>query len=94
MHLRYAAQRVSVLYSAALAVRLANLAAFEHAAQIRRGLHLSAVRTSFMNALIERRIGSLQARRTKVRPERQPYPQESRLPAKPAFQAPAWLVFR
>src|SRR5579859_4174128 len=46
-------QRVGVLYAAAIAVRLADLAAFEHVPQVRGGFHLSAMRTRFMNTLIK-----------------------------------------
>ena len=60
VHLRDAAQRVSVLHAATGSVRFANLAAFKHLAQIRRRLHLSAVRARFVDALIEGRIGALQ----------------------------------
>ena len=60
VHLRDAAQRVRVLHPAAVAMRFANLAAFEHLAQIRRSLHLSAVRTRFVNAFIEGRVGAFQ----------------------------------
>ena len=60
MHLRNAAQRISVLHSPALAMRLANLAAFEHAAQVCGGFHLSGMRAHLVNAHIERRIGSSQ----------------------------------
>src|SRR4029077_19258784 len=60
VHLRYAAQRISVLHSPALAMGLANLAAFEHAAQICSGFYLPRMRAHLVNTDIERRIGSFQ----------------------------------
>jgi hypothetical protein len=56
MHLRNTAERIRVLHTSALAVRFANLATFEHPAQVRRGLGLAAVRTHFMNAFVEGRV--------------------------------------
>ncbi len=57
VHLRDAAQRVGILHAAAVAVRLADLAAFQHAPQVGRGLHLSGVRTRLVNALVKCRVG-------------------------------------
>src|ERR1039458_674177 len=60
VHLRDAAEGISVLYTAACAVRFANLAAFEHLAKIRCRLDLSTVRAGFVDALVESRIGAFQ----------------------------------
>ena len=61
VHLRDAAQRVRILHSPALAMRLAKLAALEHAPQIGRRLKLSSMRPRAMDAFIERDIGSAQS---------------------------------
>src|SRR5437667_3053761 len=57
MHLRDAAQRVCILYPPAIAMGLADLAAFEHPAQIRCGFDLARMRTRLVNALIKCNIG-------------------------------------
>jgi hypothetical protein len=61
MHLRDTAQGVCILHASAGAVRFANLAAFEHLAQVRRCLHLSVVRARFMDALIEGRVSAFES---------------------------------
>src|SRR5260370_1843599 len=48
-----AAQRIRVLHAAAVAMRFADLTAFQHAPQVGRGLHLTSVRTGFVNARVE-----------------------------------------
>src|SRR4029077_9453995 len=53
MHLWHAAQGVRVLDPAAIAMRLAKLATFEHLAQIRRSLKLAGMGPRFMNALVK-----------------------------------------
>ncbi len=58
--LRNAAQRVGVLHAAAGPVRFANLASFQHAAQIGCGLCLSGMRTRLVNPFVESRVGSLE----------------------------------
>ncbi len=60
VHLRDAAQGIGVLHPAAFAMRFANLAAFEHAPQIRRRLHLTTVRPSLVNALVESGVRALE----------------------------------
>jgi hypothetical protein len=61
VHLRNAAQRICILDPATVAVRFANLTAFEHLAQICRRLHLASVRARFVNALVEGGIRALQS---------------------------------
>ena len=58
--LRDAAQRVSVLHAAAVAMRFANLAAFQHAPQVGCGLYLSGMRTRLVNALVKSGVGALE----------------------------------
>ena len=58
VHLWNASEGVGVLHAATLAVRLPDLAALEHASQIRRGKHLPTVWASFMNALVESSVGA------------------------------------
>ena len=60
MHLRHAAQRVGVLHPVAIAMRLAQRAAFEHLAQIRGRPKLTRVRTSLMDAFVERHVRASQ----------------------------------
>ena len=60
MHLRHAAQRVGILHLLALEVRLANDAAFQHAAQVLRHQQLPGMRARLMNALVEGDVGALQ----------------------------------
>ena len=60
MHLRHAAQGISVLHPVAIEMRFAQPAAFEHLAQIRGRPELARVRTRLMNAFVEGHIGAPQ----------------------------------
>ena len=53
VHLWDAAQRVSILHAAAIAVRFTNLATFQHFPQVRSCFHLTRVRTRLVNAFVE-----------------------------------------
>ena len=61
VYLRNAAQGIGILHATALAMGLANLAAFEHFSQIGRGLDLSCMRARPVNAFVEGHIGAAQA---------------------------------
>ena len=60
VYLRNAAHGVGVLHLLALAVRLADQAALQHAAQVLRHQQLSRVRTGLVNALVEGDVGAPQ----------------------------------
>jgi hypothetical protein len=91
MHLRDAAQRIRILHAAAVAMRIADLALFEQAAQVRSGLDLSGMGSSLLNALVESDVGSLEriARHGADDIGRRP---ASRRPAASACRWRAWLV--
>ena len=60
MHLRHAAQRVSILHACAITMRFAYGASFEQPAQIGGGRDLSGVRASAVNPLIESSVCPLE----------------------------------
>ena len=60
VHLRDAAQRVRVLHTSTVAMRVSDLASLQQAAQIRGGLHLSRMRTGLVNALVVGDVGTLE----------------------------------
>src|SRR6202140_2278746 len=61
VNLRDAAQRISILHAATIAMRFADFALFEQSAEVRGGLDLSSMRARFLNALIEGDVGSLES---------------------------------
>src|ERR1700728_2156358 len=59
VYMRDAALRICVLHPTTVAMRLTDLAAFQHASQVGGRLHLSGVRTRFVNALVKGGVRSL-----------------------------------
>ena len=60
MYLRHAAQGVGILHLLTVEMRLANHAAFQHAAKVLRHQQLSGMRPGFMNALVKGDVGAFQ----------------------------------
>ena len=60
MHLRNAAQRVGILHLLALAMRFANQAALQHAAQVLGDQYLPGMRTRLLNARVKRSVGTFE----------------------------------
>src|SRR6266498_2256001 len=58
VHLRNTAHRIRVLHASTLAMRFANLAALEHAAEVSGGFNLSCMRTGTVNTFVEGHIGA------------------------------------
>ncbi len=60
VYLRDTAQRVGVLYTSAVAMRVADLAALEQAAKVGSGPRLAGMRTRFVNAFVVGDVGAFE----------------------------------